>query len=102
MSRARKCYSRNGTLITDIAYKPCGSDPERDTFCCGTNHQGAGHRLVSDDVCEFNGLCQNYEPYDGKNEGVKLWWRQGCTDETWESKYCLKDVCNYGTVCLIG
>jgi hypothetical protein len=77
---------RDGTQITDIAYQPCDNNPSRDSVCCGTNHQGAGQTKVTDDVCEANGLCQNYEPFDGTNEGVQMWWRQGCTDPTWESR----------------
>ena len=86
------CYSRNGTLITDIAYQPCSSIGE--SACCGTNHDGAGHTNVANDVCETNGLCQNYEAFDGTNEGVKLWWRQGCTDPEWKSPNCLASVCD--------
>ncbi|KAF3043042.1 hypothetical protein E8E11_005969 [Didymella keratinophila] len=89
---ASNCYSRNGTLITDIAYQPCSSSGE--SACCGTNHNGAGHVNVANDVCESNGLCQNYEAFDGTNKGVKLWWRQGCTDPTWSSPNCLASVCN--------
>lgn len=86
------CYSRNGTLITDIAYQPCSSSG--DSACCGTNHDGAGHVGIANDVCDANGLCQNFEPYDGTNEGVKMWWRQGCTDSTWSSPNCLASVCD--------
>lgn len=89
---AGSCYSRNGTLITDIAYQPCSSLGE--SACCGTNHDGAGHVNVANDVCEPNGLCQNYEAFDGTNQGVKLWWRQGCTDPTWSSPNCLASVCD--------
>jgi hypothetical protein len=97
-SNARICYTRNGTQINSAAYRACNTDTTRDSACCGTNHQGAGDTGVADDVCESNGLCQNFEPYDGTNEGEKLWWRQGCTDPTWESEYCLKDVCNFARV----
>jgi hypothetical protein len=93
-SITRICYNRDGTPITDIAYQPCNNDTSRDSVCCGTNHQGAGQTNVADDVCEANGLCQNYESFDGTNEGVKLWWRQGCTDPTWESAECLGNVCD--------
>lgn len=95
---ARNCYTRNGTLITNIAYQPCSNDTSRDSACCGINHQGAGDLNVVNDVCEPNGLCQNYEAYDGTNKGVKAWGRQGCTDPTWESGYCLGSVCNYPLV----
>jgi hypothetical protein len=93
-SSARTCYNRDGTQITDIAYQPCDNNPSRDSVCCGTNHQGAGQTKVADDVCEANGLCQNYEPFDGTNDGVKMWWRQGCTDPTCESEECLGNVCD--------
>ena len=101
-SKLRTCYNRDGTLITDIAYQPCNSDASRDSVCCGTNHQAAGQRNVANDVCETNGLCQNYEPFDGTNEGVKLWWRQGCTDPTWKSAECLENVCNDALVSFKG
>ncbi|KAH5234056.1 hypothetical protein HBI62_022660 [Parastagonospora nodorum] len=94
-SNARNCYSRNGTQIDDVAYQPCNSDGSHDSVCCGTNHQGAGHTNVANDVCDANGLCQNFEAFDGTNGGVKVWWRQGCTDPTWQSEHCLKDVCNF-------
>jgi hypothetical protein len=97
-SIARACYTRNGTHITEIDYQPCDTNPSRDSVCCGTNHQGAGHPQVANDVCESNGLCQNFEPYDGTNAGAKIWWRQGCTDPTWQSEDCLKNVCNYDKV----
>lgn len=97
-SKARTCYNRDGTEISNDAYQPCISDSTRESFCCGTNHQGAGETNVADDVCESNGLCQNYEAFNGSNEGVKLWWRQGCTDPTWQSEECLRDVCNDGQV----
>ena len=94
----RTCYNRDGSPITDISYQPCLSDPDRDSFCCGTNHQGAGQTNVADDVCESNGLCQNYEAFDGTNANVKLWWRNGCTDPTWQSAECLGSICNNSTV----
>lgn len=91
----RNCYTRNGTLINDVAYQACNNDTSRDSVCCGLNHQGAGRPQVANDVCESNGLCQNFEAYDGTNEGEKLWWRQGCTDPTWQSEFCLASVCNF-------
>jgi hypothetical protein len=97
-SSQRICYTRNGTQITDTAYQPCNSDRTRDSSCCGINHSGAGHTGIANDVCDPNGLCQNFEAFDGTNGGEKLWWRQGCTDPTWESAECLKDVCNFARV----
>lgn len=98
ITSARNCYYLNGTQITDIAYQPCHSDTTRDSACCGTNHEGAGHTGVANDVCESNGLCQNWEGFDGVDPPPKLWWRQGCTDPTWQSPYCLGSVCDYQVV----
>ena len=58
------------------------------------NHRGVGETLVADDKCMVNGLCQNFEAFDGTNTGQQLWWRQSCTDPTWQSPYCLVDVCS--------
>ena len=95
---AAACYSRNGTLITSKAYQPCSKDTTRDSVCCGINHSGAGDTGVANDICETNGLCQNWEGKVGNEQPDKIWWRQGCTDPTWESPYCLKDVCNFDLV----
>jgi hypothetical protein len=71
-SETRNCYNRDGTQITDIAYQPCDKKhTSGDSVCCGTNHQGAGQTNVADDVYETNGLCQNCEPFDGMNEGLR-------------------------------
>ncbi|KAF2033899.1 hypothetical protein EK21DRAFT_86048 [Setomelanomma holmii] len=60
------CYTRNGTTITSKAYQPCNNSTKA-SACCGTNHQGAGDTLVADDKCMDNGLCQNFEGFDGTN-----------------------------------
>lgn len=88
----RSCYSRNGTVIKDIAYQPCGDSGE--SACCGTNHGGAGNIGIANDVCDTNGLCRNFEGFDGTNEGTIVWSRQGCTDPGWNTPDCLPNVCN--------
>lgn len=98
VTAARNCYYLNGTQIVDIAYQPCHDDTARDSACCGINHEGAGHVGIANDVCESNGLCQNWEGFDGVNPPPKLWWRQGCTDPTWQSPYCLGNVCDFEVV----
>jgi hypothetical protein len=91
--KSRYCYTRNGTPITDAAYQPCNNSTTH-SACCGINHSGAGHTGIADDTCESNGLCANFEAFTGDNEGMKMYWRQGCTDPTWQSEYCLGQVCN--------
>ena len=91
--KSRYCYTRNGTPITDSAYQPCNNGTQH-SACCGTNHSGAGHTGIADDTCETNGLCANFESFTGDNKGVKMYWRQGCTDPTWQSEYCLGHVCD--------
>ncbi|KAH6639422.1 hypothetical protein C7974DRAFT_131060 [Boeremia exigua] len=92
------CYFRNGTTSRSTmgeAYQPCNNSTQG-SACCGTNHEGAGDIGVANDRCLPNGLCQNFVGYDPalNNEGQQLWWRQGCTDPTWQSPYCLGNVCN--------
>jgi len=94
------CYSRNGTTLLNPAFQPC-SNATTYSACCMTNHSGAGDVGVADDVCMENGLCQNFASFNGKNEGVQVWGRQGCTDPLWNSPYCLGDVCNKPEVYLL-
>ncbi|KAK0116620.1 hypothetical protein ONS96_012476 [Cadophora gregata f. sp. sojae] len=71
------CYNRDGSEIKDPAYQPCNQFAGAVSQCCGTNHTG----VVAPDTCQANGLCQN--------NGDSVFWRQGCTDKTWKSPFCL-------------
>lgn len=52
-------------------YVPCNPDAEA-SMCCATW-----------DVCVTQlGLCYN--------EGNQLWWRESCTDSSWQSEHCVK------------
>ncbi|KAJ8114441.1 hypothetical protein OPT61_g3677 [Boeremia exigua] len=93
ITKNRYCYSRNGTTLLDAAFQPC-NDSTTHSACCMTNHSGAGHVGIANDICEDNGLCQNFMAYDGTNEGQQVWGIQGCTDQLWNSPYCLADVCD--------
>ncbi|PVH97435.1 hypothetical protein DM02DRAFT_674138 [Periconia macrospinosa] len=89
----RYCYSRNGTTLLDPAFQPC-SNGTAHSACCMTNHSGAGHVGIANDICMENGLCQNFRGFDGTNEGQQAWSIQGCTDQLWNSPYCLANVCD--------
>ncbi|KAF8851907.1 hypothetical protein BDZ45DRAFT_765285 [Acephala macrosclerotiorum] len=78
---AATCYNPDGSAITDVAYQPCNQVLGVYSMCCGTNHTG----VVAPDICLPDGLCQN--------SGDSVYWRQGCTDKTWKSPYCLSQLC---------
>jgi len=74
------CYHPDGSVMTGLAYEPCNQFVGTFSPCCGTNHTGK----VAPDICLANGLCQN--------TGDNVYWRQGCTDKTWKSPFCV-DLC---------
>jgi DUF2075 family protein len=60
--------------------------------CCSTNKTQIGKPFaVANDVCNPNGLCQNWQTGDGKT--YVTWWRKGCSDASWETENCLRHVC---------
>ncbi|KAF0321318.1 Transmembrane alpha-helix domain protein [Colletotrichum asianum] len=71
------CFVPNGTNRNDIndshfdTYEPCASSGH--AMCCN---------IKNGDKCEANGLCWN-------KVDIKF-WRESCTDPTWESPKCLK------------
>ena len=57
-------------------------------MCCAIRRDGG-----SADICEKNGLCGN--PLIDQND----FWRESCTDQSWQSESCLKLCVNgEGTV----
>ncbi|KAF2114735.1 hypothetical protein BDV96DRAFT_632194 [Lophiotrema nucula] len=86
------CYFPNGTQEVDDAYQPCSQISGHSSMCCGTNHAGAGDRNVADDVCETNGLCQNWQTLSNGTT-IETRFRGSCTDQSWKSGECLRDVC---------
>ncbi|EQB52347.1 hypothetical protein CGLO_08031 [Colletotrichum gloeosporioides Cg-14] len=71
------CFVPNGTNRNDIkdfhldTYEPCVSSGH--AMCCN---------IKNGDRCEANGLCWNNVD--------KKFWRESCTDPTWQSPKCLK------------
>lgn len=86
---AATCYNPDGSEIKDPAYQACNQFLGAFSPCCGTNHTG----VVAPDTCQTNGLCQN--------NGDSVYWRQGCTDKTWKSPFCLH-LCTDPQVSLCG
>lgn len=72
----------NHTINADDTYQPCGNGISSDNFnmCCAIQGRSSnGH-----DICEKNGLCGNAAI------GNTSFWRESCTDRTWQSESCLK------------
>jgi len=81
---AATCYNPDGTAVTEPAFQPCKQVVGQISQCCGTNWTGG---VVAPDTCQPNGLCLN------SYEGAPLYWRGSCTDPTWKSPNCLKNLC---------
>ncbi|CAI7664602.1 unnamed protein product [Penicillium manginii] len=76
------CYSPDGNEVTEESYVPCIAIDGVHSMCCKMNH-------TNPDTCDPNGLCFSTKGY---------YWREFCTDPTWESPNCLpKTVCSDNT-----
>lgn len=77
-SALAQCFTPNGTdrnaIAGAVTYLPCDATAEH-SMCCG---QANGNP----DVCRPGGWC--YNDY-GNN-----WWRESCTDKTWQHPSCNK------------
>lgn len=63
--------------VTDPKYQPCISVENEFSMCCRLNDTGP-------DQCLQNGLCY----WTSRNE----YWRDYCTDKTWDSPNCLSNT----------
>ncbi|KAA6412155.1 MAG: hypothetical protein FRX48_04306 [Lasallia pustulata] len=87
ISAATACYYPDGSRVADPAYQPCNPAPGAQSMCCGTNHT----QPTLDDTCLPNGLCQTLGA-----TADNMFWRESCTDPTWDSPSCLKGFCVSG------
>jgi len=78
------CYQRNGTEISSQDYQPCTSSAGATSMCCATSRLNA-------DLCLPSGLCVG----GADTAGGRLFWRESCTDPTWQDPACLK-ICDQG------
>lgn len=86
------CYNPDGSEVTAPAFQPCNQVVGQVSVCCGTNWTGG---VVQKDTCESNGLCLN--SYNGE----PMYWRGSCTDPTWKSPLCLRNLCTDEEVSLL-
>lgn len=88
LSSATSCYNPDGTdrnKDSDVAqgtttYVPC-DQTKGFSMCCRYGANG----------CRVDGLCQGHAP-----DGSQPIWRESCSDQSWDSPYCLK-LCIEGT-----
>lgn len=90
VSVASSCFFPNGTLQTDPVYQPCTNIAGAFSMCCATN------RTKNQDTCLANGLCQNVVQNSGNTGFVPSFYRDTCTDKTWQSPQCLA-ICDTGS-----
>ena len=90
------CYDINGGLITHTDFLPCNSISGTISMCCATN-RGPSSSLTPD-TCLPNGLCQNIFTNETTLKPDVNYWREGCSDSTWNSQYCLKGICASSSV----
>jgi hypothetical protein len=88
------CYNINGNIVTDPDAVPCGSGSI--SMCCDSN-RGASSPYTPD-TCLPNGLCQNIFTNLTTNKPDTNYWREGCSDSGWNSRYCLTGVCTGSSV----
>ena len=86
---AATCYYPNGNAVGDLAFQPCAATSDAVSMCCATN------RTSHPDECLSNGLCHNScvstDLCGGSTRGT--YWRESCTDSSWQSEFCLKQLC---------
>jgi hypothetical protein len=83
-SMESECYDYNGVQYNNSRIKiPCNTtaiENGKHSACC-----------APDDLCLTNGMCRNQgDDQIGKN----YYWREGCTDATFEDSAC-PQYCNY-------
>ncbi|KAF2150174.1 hypothetical protein K461DRAFT_323620 [Myriangium duriaei CBS 260.36] len=89
-SVAATCYMSNGTAQSD-AFKPCQSF--HGSYCCELNVNVTVNNVTQvEDACLDNGLCKMVED----KTGIISYWREGCSDPSWPSDWCLTGVCGNG------
>lgn len=77
----KQCFRPSGIAVTNPVYQPCIQVDGVESMCCRLND-------TNPDTCHPNGLCMATQ--EGDNLG---YWRDFCTDSTWRSPNCLRDIC---------
>ena len=87
---AETCYApplsgtENGTAQSDV-YTSCNVG-QAVSMCCRTQTLVSGE---PGNVCLSSGLCSKLE-----TNGTKSYFREACTDPTWESPFCIQVPCS--------
>lgn len=92
---AAKCYYPDGSPVLENDFQPCVLISGIDSMCCATNRDSLP------DTCLANGLCHN--PCKNQDDCSNIpgrYWRESCTDPSWNSPFCLRGVCASSNVSL--
>lgn len=80
-----QCYFPNRTQNTNSDYQPCPPAAQGlASMCCATN------RTSNPDTCHPNGLCEGHGEVGAGFDPEAPYYRESCTDKSWNSTYCLK------------
>lgn len=101
---AAKCYFPDGSPELSDEFQPCvsisssssSSSSMVHSMCCATNRTSANSPfpVFATDNCLSNGLCYNPCLFaEGCDSIHGNFWRDSCTDSTWNSPFCLKGIC---------
>ncbi|KAF2157365.1 hypothetical protein K461DRAFT_309490 [Myriangium duriaei CBS 260.36] len=83
------CYKPDRTSqATD--FNPCYAFHSDNSFCCATRKTWSLGKPELHDNCLPNGLCQWIY------NGTYSYWREGCSNSSWPSEWCLTGVCGNG------
>lgn len=89
---ATNCYYPDGSQVLETDYQPCVLISGVGSMCCATNRHASSQDHP--DTCLSNGLCHNPCTSGGDCSDIPgRYWRESCTDPSWESSFCLKGVC---------
>ena len=79
-----QCYFPNRTQNTNSDYQPCPPATQGlPSMCCATN------RAANPDTCLPNGLCEGHGEIGAGFDTEAPYYRESCTDKSWNSTYCL-------------
>ncbi|CAG8889275.1 unnamed protein product [Penicillium egyptiacum] len=87
-SNGADCYFPDGSLVPNDEYTPC-QNGTLFSMCCRTGG-------MIPDTCQPSGLCYNkcdHQHRSGCKNDPGTFWREACTDQAWQSPYCLQNVC---------
>ncbi|KAG9233947.1 hypothetical protein BJ875DRAFT_29603 [Amylocarpus encephaloides] len=82
------CYDIYGSLVSSTDVTTCNSISGLVSMCCATNRGSSS--VFTPDTCLPNGLCQNIFVNQTTKKPDTNYWREGCSDQSGSSQFCLR------------